>query len=112
MRNTMQRRQNVERFATAKSAPSATDRHLRRDCALSRGVDTGGASRCNQIRPRQCGGDATSQILPEGTHAMTRLQLHRERHLVSRVGWLRAAVLGANDGLVSTASLVVGVAAV
>lgn len=36
---------------------------------------------------------------------------HRESHLVSRIGWLRAAVLGANDGIVSTASLVVGVAA-
>jgi len=36
---------------------------------------------------------------------------HPERHLVSRIGWLRAAVLGANDGLVSTASLIVGVAA-
>ena len=36
---------------------------------------------------------------------------HRERHSVSRVGWLRAAVLGANDGIVSTASLIVGVAA-
>lgn len=36
---------------------------------------------------------------------------HIERHLVQRVGWLRAAVLGANDGIVSTASLVVGVAA-
>jgi VIT1/CCC1 family predicted Fe2+/Mn2+ transporter len=36
---------------------------------------------------------------------------HRERHLVSRIGWLRAAVLGANDGIVSTASLIVGVAA-
>ena len=36
---------------------------------------------------------------------------HTERHLVSRIGWLRAAVLGANDGLVSTASLIVGVAA-
>jgi VIT1/CCC1 family predicted Fe2+/Mn2+ transporter len=36
---------------------------------------------------------------------------HRERHRSDRVGWLRAAVLGANDGLVSTASLVVGVAA-
>jgi VIT1/CCC1 family predicted Fe2+/Mn2+ transporter len=33
-----------------------------------------------------------------------------EAHLVSRIGWLRAAVLGANDGLVSTASLIVGVA--
>ncbi|MFL7791692.1 MAG: VIT family protein [Anaerolineae bacterium] len=36
---------------------------------------------------------------------------HRERHYSNRVGWLRAAVLGANDGIVSTASLVVGVAA-
>jgi len=42
---------------------------------------------------------------------MTRLRLHPERHLVSRIGWLRAAVLGANDGIVSTASLIVGVAA-
>ncbi|MEN2787998.1 VIT1/CCC1 transporter family protein, partial [Sphingomonas oligophenolica] len=42
---------------------------------------------------------------------MTRLHLHPERHLVSRVGWLRAAVLGANDGIVSTASLIIGVAA-
>jgi VIT1/CCC1 family predicted Fe2+/Mn2+ transporter len=38
-------------------------------------------------------------------------RLHTERHLVSRIGWLRAAVLGANDGIVSTASLIVGVAA-
>ena len=36
---------------------------------------------------------------------------HEERHLVERIGWLRAAVLGANDGIVSTASLIVGVAA-
>jgi VIT1/CCC1 family predicted Fe2+/Mn2+ transporter len=35
---------------------------------------------------------------------------HREHHLTQRVGWLRAAVLGANDGAVSTASLIVGVA--
>ncbi|SEQ65858.1 VIT1/CCC1 transporter family protein [Thalassovita taeanensis] len=38
-------------------------------------------------------------------------RLHTESHSVHRVGWLRAAVLGANDGLVSTASLIVGVAA-
>ena len=38
-------------------------------------------------------------------------RLHTENHLVSRIGWLRAAVLGANDGIVSTASLIVGVAA-
>lgn len=37
--------------------------------------------------------------------------VHPERHSVSRIGWLRAAVLGANDGIVSTSSLVVGVAA-
>lgn len=42
---------------------------------------------------------------------MTRLKLHVERHAVSRIGWLRAAVLGANDGIISTASLIVGVAA-
>ena len=37
--------------------------------------------------------------------------MHSERHRTERIGWLRAAVLGANDGIVSTASLVVGVAA-
>ena len=42
---------------------------------------------------------------------MSRLHLHSERHLVSRIGWLRAAVLGANDGIVSTSSLIIGVAA-
>jgi len=42
---------------------------------------------------------------------MSRNKSHIERHAVSRVGWLRAAVLGANDGIVSTASLIVGVAA-
>ena len=42
--------------------------------------------------------------LPWGHH------LHVERHRTAHIGWLRAAVLGANDGLISTASLVVGVA--
>ncbi|MEO8756593.1 MAG: VIT family protein [Devosia sp.] len=42
---------------------------------------------------------------------MSRLKTHQERHLIDRIGWLRAAVLGANDGIVSTASLIVGVAA-
>ena len=42
---------------------------------------------------------------------MSRLHVHHERHASSRIGWLRAAVLGANDGIVSTASLIVGVAA-
>lgn len=42
---------------------------------------------------------------------MSRLHLHVERHTVERIGWLRAAVLGANDGIVSTGSLIVGIAA-
>ena len=42
---------------------------------------------------------------------MSRLRVHSEDHNVGRIGWLRAAVLGANDGIVSTASLIVGVAA-
>jgi len=37
--------------------------------------------------------------------------MHPEKHSISRIGWLRAAVLGANDGIVSTGSLIVGVAA-
>src|SRR4029434_705952 len=36
---------------------------------------------------------------------------HRERHRTERIGWLRATVLGANDGILSTSSLVLGVAA-
>lgn len=42
---------------------------------------------------------------------MVGLRRHAEWHRTDRIGWLRAAVLGANDGIVSTASLVVGVAA-
>jgi VIT1/CCC1 family predicted Fe2+/Mn2+ transporter len=42
---------------------------------------------------------------------MLHLRRHLERHRTDRIGWLRAAVLGANDGIVSTASLLVGVAA-
>ena len=41
---------------------------------------------------------------------MSRLT-HSETHMVHRIGWLRAAVMGANDGIVSTSSLIVGVAA-
>jgi len=42
---------------------------------------------------------------------MNRLRAHKESHTAGRAGWLRAAVLGANDGIISTASLIVGVAA-
>ncbi len=42
---------------------------------------------------------------------MPRLKTQDETHLATRIGWLRAAVLGANDGIISTSSLIVGVAA-
>jgi vacuolar iron transporter family protein len=42
---------------------------------------------------------------------MSGFRMHPEKHLVGRIGWMRAAVLGANDGIISTASLIVGVAA-
>jgi len=41
---------------------------------------------------------------------VTRLKAHAEHHVVERLGWLRAAVLGANDGVLSTSSLIIGVA--
>ena len=46
-------------------------------------------------------------LVNQGSHMVR----HHERHYAERIGWLRAAVLGANDGIVSTASLLVGVAA-
>src|SRR5579864_6761624 len=49
--------------------------------------------------------------MQSGRKAISRLPRHWEKHLVDRIGWLRAAVLGANDGIISTASLIVGVAA-
>jgi VIT1/CCC1 family predicted Fe2+/Mn2+ transporter len=45
------------------------------------------------------------------TKSARKLKIHAESHLVSRIGWLRAAVLGANDGILSTASIVSGMAA-
>lgn len=61
------------------------------------------------LRPEPCTGRHPPPHNLEGA-PMSRLS-HSEIHMVHRIGWLRAAVLGANDGLVSTASLVVGVAA-
>ncbi len=46
-----------------------------------------------------------------GSYPISYLKQSGEHHFVHRIGWLRAAVLGANDGIVSTASLIVGVAA-
>lgn len=49
--------------------------------------------------------------MSDSSHPLDDHHHHHETHLVHRIGWLRAAVLGANDGIVSTASLLVGVAA-
>jgi VIT1/CCC1 family predicted Fe2+/Mn2+ transporter len=60
------------------------------------------------------GGDGTGDdtaLGREGNSPHAHARRHFERHRTDRVGWLRAAVLGANDGIVSTASLLVGVAA-
>lgn len=63
----------------------------------------------DQISQRFC---VWLDLNPEPERPRERLLMHhRERHHTDRVGWLRAAVLGANDGIVSTASLVLGVAA-
>jgi VIT1/CCC1 family predicted Fe2+/Mn2+ transporter len=50
-------------------------------------------------------------VLSDSTRANRTSRRHLEHHRTSRIGWLRAAVLGANDGIVSTGSLMLGVAA-
>src|SRR5664279_1002444 len=52
----------------------------------------------------------TGCTLRSPEQSLTMRTLHQESHLVARIGWLRAAVLGANDGIISTASLILGVA--
>jgi VIT1/CCC1 family predicted Fe2+/Mn2+ transporter len=54
---------------------------------------------------------AVAQSDGVGVLESTAIPVHREGHVGNRIGWLRAAVLGANDGIVSTASLIIGVAA-
>src|SRR5262245_14593985 len=61
-------------------------------------------------RDQQVEGLVKRAGFPAGRRMWKRQMHHRERHRSERIGWLRAAVLGANDGIVSTASLVVGVA--
>jgi len=63
---------------------------------------------------RMCEPDARpggQPALLRGDIDMPHRSYHAERHATDRIGWLRAAVLGANDGIISTASLIVGVAA-
>src|SRR3954467_6103838 len=63
----------------------------------------GGRDPATEGRPGNRESRVVTRLLPD--------HLAAERHLGGRAAWLRAAVLGANDGLISTASLVVGVAA-
>src|SRR2546421_3474754 len=60
---------------------------------------------------RRRGEGGMGERCPHITETTGMARHHRERHRTGRIGWLRAAVLGANDGIVSTASLVLGVAA-
>jgi VIT1/CCC1 family predicted Fe2+/Mn2+ transporter len=57
------------------------------------------------FKPPQCNGHSLT------AKEASRMLRHLERHRTEQIGWLRAAVLGANDGILSTASLVLGVAA-
>lgn len=74
-----------------------------------------GRASANALGQLACRHDEFANLFPIPTKAfqiMLRLnRRHTERHRTERIGWLRASVLGANDGIVSTASLVVGVAA-
>ena len=67
-----------------------------------------------ELIPRASGGNVPAKAANKrrATGRRTTMAIrHMERHRTDRIGWLRAAVLGANDGIVSTASLVLGVAA-
>src|SRR5512132_3175810 len=72
-------------------------------------------ARCPPAGParasRRRGEGGMGERCPPITETTGMARHHRERHRTGRIGWLRAAVLGANDGIVSTASLVLGMAA-
>ena len=94
----------ASRRAAHRRAPAHRSRRVRVERAGR--TDPLDASRSRRIasgRLHRAAGETLS-MKPHG-------KLHSEFHRVDRIGWLRAAVLGANDGLISTASLVVGVSA-
>src|SRR5690606_22740203 len=69
--------------------------------------------RCSPCRKRRCRAATTPERHTPAAHENARMarRPHAEHHRTERIGWLRAAVLGANDGIVSTASLLTGVVA-
>lgn len=92
--------------------PQINDSYLRDRTLEPRGALYGNAPFCSTAAPSTC----TLALRLTGPwklagQFMRRSKFHAERHRTERIGWLRAAVLGANDGIVSTASLLVGVAA-
>lgn len=75
-------------------------------------LSNAGTPGCGTIRCDACFHNATDPPSPQNfINSRTDAMRHTERHRTQHIGWLRAAVLGANDGIVSTASLIVGVAA-
>lgn len=79
-------------------------------CSRAVAPTSGAASRLGQPRYDTLASAPQSVRSWRSSKSMSRLRVHPESHLVTRIGWLRAAVLGANDGIVSTSSLIVGVA--
>jgi VIT1/CCC1 family predicted Fe2+/Mn2+ transporter len=81
--------------------------------AACEGSDMGTGHRAFDLYRHDCNYPVQVTFIPHPhpEPSMSRLPQHSENHLVDRIGWLRAAVLGANDGIISTASLIVGVAA-
>jgi vacuolar iron transporter family protein len=71
------------------------------------------SNRSTRTRLRRTGSHRSSRFVSVSKHAATLTAIHArtEHHRQDKLGWLRAAVLGANDGLISTASLLIGVAA-
>jgi VIT1/CCC1 family predicted Fe2+/Mn2+ transporter len=65
-----------------------------------------GSAEARTAKPR----DYRAVFCTDGSERLAALATFR-KHLVDRIGWLRAAVLGANDGIISTGSLIVSVAA-
>ena len=90
-------------FAKSSLSTSSTSPNMAKTC------QTFGIGRGVRPQPKSAGVENQSRA-HEGSGREIDPR-HREGHRTGRTGWLRAAVLGANDGIVSTASLVVGVAA-
>jgi VIT1/CCC1 family predicted Fe2+/Mn2+ transporter len=108
---------NSERRPAAKAARSASTPHRLIQTRITRRPPCYAPPYAGPPRPSSrparsyAGRLSRCWALPSAHHQQVGLMRHIEVHRTHRTGWLRAAVLGANDGIVSTASLVLGVAA-